>query len=232
MTTMSNDMQGVAMNLLTDRQREALDYLRDYLEKHGFPPTLREISAHMKITGTLSATRHLEALEKKGYIKRQAKGSRGITLIPVKQEEVMPVTSIIPDSFGECLAAVFLPVVGMVRAGIPHPAFEDVMDYHPIGDAVARKTGATFCLKVKGDSMINAGVFEGDLALIKPQPTAANRDMVVAMVDGEATLKWFHHEGDRIRLQPANPNYEPIYAFPGQEVTIVGKVVGLYRDLG
>ena len=221
------------MNPITDRQREALDFLRDYLGKHGFPPTLREISAHMKITGTLSATRHLEALEKKGYIKRQAKGSRGITLIPGKLEDTPSVTTnCILDSFGECLAAVFLPVVGMVRAGIPHPAIEDIMDYHPIADAVARKTGATFCLKVKGDSMINAGVFEGDLALIRPQPTAVTRDMVVAMVDGEATLKWFHHEGERIRLQPANPNYEPIYAFPGQDVTIVGKVVGLYRAMG
>ncbi len=220
------------MNPLTDRQREALSFLRDYLGEHGFPPTLREISAHMKITGTLSATRHLEALEKKGYIKRQAKGSRGITLLPRKQVEVSPERGGFLDSIGECLAAVFLPVVGMVRAGIPQPAMEDIMDYHPIADAVARKTGAAFCLKVKGDSMINAGVFEGDLALIRPQLTAANRDMVVAMVDGEATLKWFHHEGDRIRLQPANPNYEPIYAFPDQEVTIVGKVVGLYRAMG
>jgi repressor LexA len=220
------------MDTLTNRQREALDFLQEYLKDNGFPPTLREISAHMKITGTLSATRHLEALEKKGYIKRQAKGSRGIALIPQIQGEAVPEPVGFLDCFGECLSAVFLPVVGMVRAGMPHPAIEDIIDYHPMADAVARKTGATFCLKVKGDSMINAGVFEGDLALIRPQPTAANRDMVVAMVDCEATLKWFHHEGDRIRLQPANPNYEPIYAFPGQDVTIVGKVVGLYRDMG
>ncbi len=220
------------MEQLTDRQREAFDFLRDYLGEYGFPPTLREISAHMKITGTLSATRHLEALEKKGYIKRLAKGSRGITLISRKQKEAPPESGGFSESFGECLSAVFLPVVGMVRAGMPQPAIEDIMDYHPIADAVAQQTGATFCLKVKGDSMINAGVFEDDLALIRPQPTASNRDMVVAMVDGEATLKWFYHEGDRIRLQPANPNYEPIYAFSGQEVSIVGKVVGLYRAMG
>ena len=219
------------MNPLTDRQREALDFLRDYLREHGFPPTLREIAAQLQITGTLGAMRHLEALEKKGYLKRQAKGSRSITLLPQEPTMTYPEPSEFMGIAGECLAAVFLPVVGMIRAGVPHPPMEDIVDYHPVADAVARRIGAAFCLKVKGDSMVNAGVFEGDLALIRPQPTAANRDMVVAMVDGEATLKWFYHEGDRIRLQPANPNYQPIYAFPGQDVTIIGKVVGLYRSM-
>ena len=204
------------MNPLTDRQREALEFLRDYLQEHGFPPTLREIAARLRITGTLGATRHLEALEKKGYLKRQAKGSRSITLLPQEPSMTYPEAGEFVGIAGECLAAVFLPVVGMVRAGAPQPPMEDIVDYHPVADAVARRTGAVFFLKVKGDSMVNAGVFEGDLALIKPQPTAANRDMVVAMVDGEATLKWFHHEGDRIRLQPANPNYEPIMPFLGR----------------
>jgi len=220
------------MNPLTDRQREALDFLRNYVAEHGFPPTLREIAAQLRITGTLGAMRHLEALEKKGYLKRQARGSRGITLLPQEPTVTYPAAGEFMGIADERLAAVFLPVVGMVRAGEPQPPVEDIVDYHPVADAVATRTGAAFFLKVKGDSMVNAGVFEGDLALIKPQATAANRDMVVAMVDGEATLKWFHHEGDRIRLQPANPNYEPIYAFPGQDVTIIGKVVGLYRTLG
>jgi len=220
------------MNPLTDRQREALAFLRDYLDEHGFPPTLREISAHLKITGTLGAMRHLEALEKKGYLKRHLKGSRGITLLPQETRVNHPEPGEFLGSVGERLAAVFLPVVGMVRAGAPHPPIEDIVAYHPVAEAVAHQSGAAFCLTVKGDSMIEAGVLEGDLALIRPQPTARNRDMVVAMVDGEATLKWFYHEGGRIRLQPANPNYEPIYAGPGQDVTIVGKVVGLYRALG
>ena len=219
------------MQALTNRQQEALNFLRNYLAEHGFPPTLREISAHLGITGTVAAIHHLSALEKKGYLKRHAGGSRSITLFP-QAVELPPPDTAGPISFhSERCAALFLPVVGMVRAGMPQPPVEDIMEYHPVADALARRTGAAFFLKVKGDSMVNAGVFEGDLALIKPQPTAANRDMVVAMVDGEATLKWFHHEGDRIRLQPANPNYQPIYVTADQELTIVGKVVGLYRSL-
>ncbi len=219
------------MRPLTDRQQEALDFLREYLSQHGFPPSLREISSHLNIVGTNGAIRHLEALEKKGYISRKAKDSRSITLLPQNREGYYQEEGMGICFPGQGLSSVFLPIVGLVRAGTPHPAIEDIQGYHPVADAVARRAGATFCLKVKGDSMINAGVYEGDLAMIRPQPTAANRDMVVAMVDGEATLKWFHHEGERIRLQPANPNYEPIYAGPGQDVTIVGKVVGLYRDM-
>ena len=219
------------MQALTDRQQEALDFLRNYLAEHGFPPTLREISAHLGITGTVAAIHHLSALEKKGYLKRHAGGSRSITLFPQAAESTSPDTVGGSGFHGEKCAALFLPVVGMVRAGMPQPPVEDIMEYQPVADDLVRRTGAAFFLKVKGDSMVNAGVFEGDLALIKPQPTAANRDMVVAMVDGEATLKWFHHEGDRIRLQPANPNYQPIYVTADQELAIVGKVVGLYRSL-
>ena len=126
--------------------------------------------------------------------------------------------------------SVFLPVVGVVRAGVPAPPVEDIEEYRSIDRNIAR-SGAAFFLRVKGDSMINAGVFEGDLALIRPQQTAANRDMVVALVDGEATLKWFFKEQDHIRLQPANPAMAPIIVTPDQQVEIIGKVVGLYRSM-
>jgi len=121
-------------------------------------------------------------------------------------------------------------VVGTVRAGVPQPPVADIQEYRSVDRSLAR-AGAAYFLRVKGDSMINAGVLEGDLAIIRPQPFAENRDMVVALVDGEATLKWFFHEGNRIRLQPANPNMAPIFVTPDREVTIVGKVVGLYRPL-
>ena len=218
------------MQPLTDRQQETLNFLRDYHSQHDFPPTLREIASHLNIIGTVGAIHHLDALEKKGYLKRQAKGSRGITLLPQASKVTYPEAGEYIGYQGDGLSAVFLPVVGVVRAGMPQPAIEDIVGYQPITETVAR-TGATFFLRVKGDSMVNAGVLEGDLALIKPQPIAENRDMVVAMIDGEATLKWFHHEGDRVRLQPANPNYEPIYATPDQDVTIIGKVVSIYRSM-
>jgi len=174
--------------------------------------------------------RHLAALEKKGWIRRQAGGSRGITILPRAGQPNYPETPERVRIFDEERAALFLPVVGVVRAGVPQPPMEDIEEYRSVDRSLVR-AGAAYFLRVKGDSMINAGVLEGDLAIIRPQPTAENRDMVVALVDGEATLKWFFHEGTRIRLQPANPNMEAIIVTPDREVTIIGKVVGLFRTM-
>jgi repressor LexA len=217
------------MNELTPRQQKVLEFIGRHLRQQGFPPTLRDIAAHLGIVSTFGVTRHLDALEKKGWIRRQAGGSRGITLLPQagsnhdeeNRGRIMQ---------GDEQFSVFLPVVGTVRAGVPQLPMADIQEYQSVDRSLAR-AGAAYFLRVKGDSMINAGVLEGDLAIIRPQPFAENRDMVVALVDGEATLKWFFHEGDRIRLQPANPNMAPIFVTPDREVTIVGKVVGLYRPL-
>lgn len=202
------------MEKLTQRQKNVLEYISDHLADKGYPPTLRDIADHLNISGTLGVMKHLDALERKGYIRKIAGTSRGITLTR------------------HSAAAVSLPVVGVVRAGLPQPAIEDIEGYFSI-DRSQLKSGGAFFLRVKGDSMINDAILEGDLALVRPQSTATNNDIVVAMIDGEATLKRFFRKKNYICLRPANPNYEDIIicAGSGGEVSIVGKVVGIYRPL-
>ena len=216
------------MQEITDRQREVYNFIVTFSDQHGFPPTMQEIAEHLGISGNLGVIKHLTALERKGCITRNSGSSRGIriaskaTRYPETQERLI---------MGEDEFSVFLPVVGIVRAGMPQPPVEDIQEYYSIDRNVAR-SGGTFFLKVKGDSMINASIRDGDLALIRPQEVAQDRDIVVALVDGEATLKRFYREKDNIRLQPENPNMEAIIIREGgQEVSIVGKVVGIYRSL-
>jgi repressor LexA len=200
------------MEQLTKRQQEVLDFVTRHIQENGYAPTLREIAKQLGVTGTLGVMKHLEALEKKGQLRRQEGSSRGISLP------------------GQAQAA-SVPIVGVVRAGALHPAIEDIEGHFAI-DRSQLRSGGTFFLRVKGDSMIHAQIAEGDLALVRPQPTASNRDIVVAMVEGEATLKRFYRENDRIRLQPENPNYQPIIIREGEgDVSIVGKVVGIYRQM-
>lgn len=199
-------------NELTPRQRQVLQFITAFADSNGYPPSQREIAAHLKVSGTLPVMKHLDALERKGYIKRESV-NRGITLK-------------VPNS-RHCS----LPIVGTVRAGQLSTAIENIQGYFSV-DQVAVKGADCFFLKVSGDSMINAGILDGDLALVRPQVTADNRDIVVAMVDDEATLKYFHWEPDHIRLQPANPSMKPILIYPENgEVSIVGKVIGIYRQL-
>ncbi|MDD2499581.1 MAG: transcriptional repressor LexA [Geobacter sp.] len=208
MTTYSDKHQ----NELTARQKQVLQFITSYTDDNGFPPSQREIARHLKVSGTLPVMKHLGALERKGYIKRESV-NRGISL-------VRPVNH-----------SVALPVVGVVRAGHLTPAIEDIQGHFSV-DQMAIKGDGCFFLRVRGDSMINAGIFDGDLAMIRPQQTAGNKDTVVAMINGEVTLKWFYHEQDHIRLQPANPAMEPIIIRPEDgELSIVGKVIGVYRSL-
>ena len=206
----------------TPRQKQVLNIIARHLQNYGYPPSLREIAAGLGVKNVFGIQRHLDALEKKGLLSRSGGSSRGIRLTgPAALRHA---------GDGE-KSAVHLPVVGTVRAGIPQPPLEDIEEQYSIDRHVAR-TGGTFFLRVRGDSMINASIREGDLALIRPQAVAGNRDIVVAMVDGEATLKRFYREGGAIRLQPENPNYPPIIINgEGSEVTIIGKVVGIYRPL-
>lgn len=200
------------MASLTARQREVLEYITRFIDSNGYPPTLREIAGHLGVNGTLGVMRHIKALEQQGYLTRHAGSSRGITL-------------------AERTSASSLPIVGVVRAGLPQPAMEDIEGYFAI-DSSQLRSGGSFFLRVKGDSMIGASILEGDLALVRPQPAADNRDLVVALVDGEATLKRFFREKGRIRLEAANPNYDDIIVHEGAgEILIVGKVVGIYRPL-
>ena len=200
------------MEQLTARQEQVLEIITQYINRYGYPPSLRDIGKQLQVSGTLGVMKHLEALERKGYLRRQEGSSRGITLCGHAQ-------------------AASLPIVGVVRAGALHPAIEDIEGHFAI-DSSQLRSGGTFFLRVKGDSMIHAHIKEGDLALVRPQPSAANRDIVVAMVGGEATLKRFYREGDQIRLQPENPNYSAIIIREGDgELSIVGKVVGIYRQM-
>lgn len=199
-------------NELTQRQKQVLQFITTYTGDIGYPPSQREIAGHLNVSGTLPVMKHLSALERKGYIKRDPV-NRGITL----KLAVSP--------------SVSLPIVGTVRAGHLAPAIEDIQGYFSV-DPMAVKGNGCFFLRVSGESMINAGILDGDLALVRPQPTADNKDTVVAMVDGEVTLKWFYREQDHIRLQPANPNMGPIIIRPEDgEVRIVGKVIGVFRGM-
>ncbi len=199
-------------NELTPRQRQVLQFITSFSNSNGYPPSQREIAAHLNVSGTLPVMKHLSALERKGYIKRD-NVNRGITLKTPNSRHTS------------------LPIVGTVRAGQLSTAIEDIQGYFSV-DQMAVKGADCFFLKVSGDSMINAGILDGDLALVRPQLTADNKDIVVAMVDGEATVKWFYKEHDHIRLQPANPNMNPILIYPENgEVTIVGKVIGINRSM-
>lgn len=197
---------------LTARQQQVLQFITDFTGSHGFPPSQREIAGHLKVSGTLPVMKHLSALERKGYIKRE-QANRGIRLSSQPAKSVS------------------LPIAGSVRAGQLTPAIEDIQGHFAVDPMAVRGDGCFF-LRVKGESMIEAGVFEGDLVMIRPQRTAENKDMVVAMLEDEVTLKWFYREQGQIRLQPANQAMQPIIIRPEDgEPSIIGKVIGVYRTL-
>jgi len=202
-------------NSLTQKQERVLRFLKDFLNRHGYPPTVREIAYHLKMAGPHSAKRFLDMLEQKGYIRRIAKSSRAIEII---DHPSFPLVKMVP-------------VVGRVRAGTPLLAIENVEGTLSIDHSLARWSDV-FLLLVIGDSMIEAHIQEGDLALVKPQPTAHNGEIVVALVNDEATIKRFFKKGKTIRLEPANPTMLPLIIAPGEEdVTIIGKVVALLRNM-
>jgi repressor LexA len=200
------------MESLTTRQQEVLDFVTRNIGERGYPPTLREISRHIGTSGTISAQRHLEALERKGFIRRTAGSSRGIELV-------------------HSARASTLPIIGTVRAGAPQLAVEDIEGYCAVDTTWARVDGAFF-LRVRGDSMVDAHILDGDLALVRPQREARNGEIVVALVDGEATLKRFFREKDgSIRLQPENSSMEPIVVREGEaEAVIIGRLLRTVRS--
>ena len=202
------------MSSLTNRQQQVYDFLVAYLADKGYTPTLQEIASHLHVSGNLGVLRHLKALEREGLVTRSPGSSRSIALTNRVER-----------------GSVLLPLVGSVRAGVPELAMEEV-EAHIAVDSVLVKSRDAFLLRVKGDSMIEAHILAGDLAVIRPQSTAENGEIVVVLIDGEATLKRFFHEGDRIRLQPENAGMAPIVIAAGTlDVAIVGKVTGLCRVL-
>lgn len=196
---------------LTKTQREILDFLVEHLQRVGYPPTVREIAKKFELRGPRAPKEHLDALERKGYIKRE-RGARAIEIVGYSPSQTRPI-----------------PVVGRIAAGKPLLALENIEGEIALDSSIA-KAKELFFLRVKGESMVGANILEGDLVLVKPQPTAANGEIVVALIDDEATLKRFFKEKGRIRLQPENSEMEPIWVGAGgKEVRIVGKVVGLWR---
>lgn len=209
------------MKDLTHIQSSVYDYISAYVAQHGSAPTLREISAHIKAKGTASATCHLKALEKKGYIDRRTGTARGIMV--VNNQSLLKAPTVKSET------SVSIPLVGTVRAGYPVQPIEDIEDYIKT-DPFWLRGDDCFFLRVRGDSMTEDHIVDGDFALIRPQTTAENGEIVVAVVNDEATLKEFHREKDHIRLQPKNPKMKPIIIHPEDgEVSIIGKVIGIFR---
>lgn len=198
------------MSDLTSRQHQVYSFIVNCLDRCGSAPTLQEIAAHLGVRGNLGVIRHLQALEKKGYIERTPASSRGI-LVTGRS------------------SARRLPVVGSVAAGPLSEALEEAGESLLVDAALVRGEGS-FVLRVVGDSMIGAHILDGDLAVVRPQATADNGDIVVAMLDGEATLKRFYREGNKVRLQPENARLKPILlTADAGELHLLGKVTGIVR---
>lgn len=200
---------------LTDKQQEILDYLKDCILKKGYPPAVREICEAVHLKSTSSVHAHLETLESKGYIRKDPTKPRAI--------------EILDDTFNlSRRELVNVPIIGTVTCGEPIIAEERIDGYFPVPPEYLHANGHnTFMLKVKGDSMINAGIFNGDLVLVEEGSTARNSDIVCALIDDSATVKTFYKEGDHIRLQPENDTMEPIIIY--DNISILGKVIGLFR---
>lgn len=196
------------MQKLTKGQQKVYDFLQEK-SKEGIPPSVREICDGTGFKSTSTVHYHLKALEKLGYITRKA----GLTRASVLKKE-------------EGADSVSVPIIGTVTAGLPIYAFEEIIGYVPVDESVKRGRDL-FALKVSGTSMINAGILDGDIVVFVKQPIADNGDIVVALIEEEATVKRFYKENGRFRLQPENPDYEPIIA---DEVQILGKVVTLIRN--
>ena len=198
------------MQQLTEKQRQVLEFVSSCLEVRACPPTLREIAGHINTRGTATAILHLDALERKGYIRRSAGSSRSIAVVGRG-------------------GSISLPVIGRVKAGPPALACEEIEGYCSVDLSWAEK--GCFLLRVSGDSMRDDHILNGDLALIRPQSSADDGDIVVAMVGGdEATLKRFYREeaAGRIRLEARNPDY-PSYVVSPEDVTIIGRLITTIR---
>lgn len=205
------------MAKLSNRQQAILDFIKQEVRTKGYPPSVREIGEAVGLASSSTVHGHLDRLEKKGLIRRDATKPRAIEITDGSED-----MNVFPESVAR------VPLVGKVTAGVPILATENIEDYFPlpahmVGDSTV------FMLSIAGDSMIEAGIHNGDYVIVRKQSTANNGDIVVAMTeDDEATVKRFFKEADHIRLQPENPAMEPIRL---RNVQILGKVIGLYREI-
>src|SRR5262249_8786327 len=196
-------------NVVTRRQRQVLDYVQGYLRRHGYSPSLEEIGRHLGVTSLATVHKHLTRLEGRGAIRRRAHQSRSVEGVPSERAGAAPV-----------------PLLGRVAAGRPIEPVEGAETVSLPEDLLGR--GETFALRVVGDSMIGDGILDGDVVIVETRPDAPNGSTVVALVDGDATVKRFYRRRGRIHLVPANERVEPIVARP-EEVQVRGVVIGLLR---
>jgi repressor LexA len=196
---------------LTKRQREIFDYVKSYGEEHGYPPTVRDIGKAIGLTSSSTVHAHLANLEKLGVLRRDPTKPRAIEVLVEKAKAAV--------------APAGLPIVGQVAAGQPVLAEENIEEYVPVPQIAGGDEGE-FVLRVKGDSMVGAGIFEGDYVVVRPQETASDGEIVVALVEDEATVKRFFKEDDHVRLQPENDTLDPIRS---RDVQLLGRVVGVCR---
>jgi len=201
-------------NELTKKQKELFDFLKDFVSERGFPPTLREIASHFGLKGPRGPQKVLNILERKGYIRKKRGESRAIEILGFSSSNIVSV-----------------PILGRVRAGEPILAVENIEGYINLDRSLTSGENV-FLLRVQGDSMMDAHIQDGDFALVKPQSSAENGEIVVALIEDEATIKRIFLDQDLIRLEPANPNMEPIVVKKGEKkISIVGKVIGIFRKL-
>ena len=205
------------MDKLTKMQQKVYDYIRDTIRKNGVPPTMKEICDALDLSSTSTAHFHLNTLEKKGYIRRKKAKTRCI--------------EVVGDNFygieTEDADFTSVPIIGTVAAGEPLYAQENIEGFFPIPTEYVSNVN-NFMLRIKGNSMKDAGILDKDIVLVRQQNDADNGDIIIALIDDSATCKKYYKEDDFIRLQPENPDYAPIYV---KEVTILGKVIGLFRSM-
>jgi repressor LexA len=210
---------------LTDRQKEILNFIKQFRSENGYPPTLREIGKKFDISSTFGVKRHLDALVKKGYLNIESNASRGISFQKDDENDAKINLFQLERDYGFRK----IPVVGRVAAGSPILAEENIEGNIVVDSTFSLKSDDCFALKVKGDSMINAGIFEGDLVIVSPKRDVVIGDIVVALINDEATVKTYENKNGKIRLIPQNDSFQPIEILNNEEFKLAGKVVGVVR---
>lgn len=205
------------MTKLSKRQQMILDYIKDQVKVKGYPPSVREIAEAVGLASSSTVHGHLARIESKGYIRRDPTKPRAIEILDEEENDI-------PKE-----SARYAPVIGKVTAGLPITAVENIEEFIPLPHSSAAPDDNLFVLVIEGESMIEAGILDGDMVIVKQQNTAQNGEIVVAMTEeNEATVKRFFKDKDHIRLQPENATMDPLVY---QDVTILGKVAGLYRTI-
>jgi len=200
---------------LTQRQLEILEYIQEYVDAEGYPPSIREIGTRFDIGSLRGVTVHLDALERKGYI------SRSNTPRSIK---------VVHPEYTQNTRVIMLPLLGEIAAGIPIAAQESVEDMVPVPSEMVRGIDGAFLLRVRGDSMTGDGILPRDLVVIRPQQSAVQNELVAVMIEDEATVKRINYAPDGIKLMSSNPAYLPIEIHPEERSFVIGKVIGLIRD--